>query len=67
MQQFGTLAATTNSNITQSSLREDERDKRFDEALNRFVHEVVALDVPAEDAVARVQASLEACAPRKRA
>jgi len=44
-----------------------EREKRFDEALNRFVHEVVALDVSADEAVARVAASLEACVPRKRA
>lgn len=37
MQQFGTLAATTNSNITQSSLREDERDKRLAEMSTQLI------------------------------
>jgi GntR family transcriptional regulator len=44
-----------------------ERGKRFDDALNRFVHEIVALDVPADEAIARVEARLEDYAPRKRA
>jgi GntR family transcriptional regulator len=44
-----------------------ERAKRFDEAVNRFVHEVVALDIPADEAVARIDASLRDFAPRKTA
>jgi GntR family transcriptional regulator len=44
-----------------------ERGKRFDEALNRFVHDVVALDVPAAEALAQVAGRLEGFAPRRRA
>jgi GntR family transcriptional regulator len=44
-----------------------ERDKRFDEAVSRFVHEVVALDVAPDRAIARIDAELAALAPRKTA
>ena len=47
-------------------LSEHERTRRFDEAVNRFVHEVVALDVPADDAVARIDHELRAFAPRQK-
>lgn len=48
-------------------LSEGERAKRMDEAVSRFVHEVVALDVPADEALARIDQELRAFAPRKTA
>ena len=48
-------------------LSQDERDKRMDEAVSRFVLEVVALDYPADEAVARIDHELRAFAPRKTA
>jgi len=48
-------------------LSQAERDKRFDEAVTRFVHDVVALDLPADEVLARLDAELQACAPRKTA
>ncbi|GGA83691.1 GntR family transcriptional regulator [Arenimonas soli] len=48
-------------------LSEVERDRRFDEAVQRFVHEVVALEMRPADAVARVQDALRGLAPRRRA
>ena len=44
-----------------------ERDKRLDDAVSRFVHDVVALDLPTEDVLARLEQELQACAPRKTA
>ena len=44
-----------------------ERDKRFDEAVSRFVHEVVALDLGSAEVLARLDAELSALAPRKSA
>ncbi len=44
-----------------------ERDKRLDEAVSRFVHDVVALDLPTEEVLARLDLELQACAPRKTA
>jgi GntR family transcriptional regulator len=48
-------------------LSRDERDKRMDEAVSRFVHDVIALDYPADEAVARIELELRAFAPRKSA
>lgn len=48
-------------------LSSDERDKRMDEAVGRFVDEVIALDYPADEAVARIDRELRAFAPRKSA
>jgi GntR family transcriptional regulator len=48
-------------------LSREERDKRFDEAVNRFVHDVIALEVPAAEASARIDHELRALAPRKSA
>ena len=45
----------------------DEREKRMDEAVSRFVHDVIALDYPADEAVARIDQELRAFAPRKTA
>jgi len=44
-----------------------EREKRFDEAVNRFVNEVVALDVRADEVLSRLDLALQACAPKKSA
>ena len=44
-----------------------ERDKRLDDAVSRFVHDVVALDLPTEDVLARLEHELQACTPRKTA
>ena len=48
-------------------LSHDEREKRMDEAVSRFVHDVIALDYPADEAVARIDQELRAFAPRKTA
>jgi GntR family transcriptional regulator len=48
-------------------LSADERDKRFDEAVSRFVHEVVALDIGADRVLSRLDVELEAFAPKKTA
>ena len=48
-------------------LSNDEREKRMDEAVSRFVHDVIALDYPADEAVARIGLELRAFAPRKTA
>ena len=48
-------------------LSHDEREKRMDEAVSRFVHDVIALDYPADEAVARIDLELRALAPRKTA
>jgi GntR family transcriptional regulator len=48
-------------------LSHDEREKRMDEAVSRFVHDVIALDYPADAAVARIDLELRAFAPRKSA
>ena len=48
-------------------LSHDEREKRMDEAVSRFVHDVIALDYPAEDVLGRVDQELRAFAPRKTA
>jgi GntR family transcriptional regulator len=48
-------------------LSREERDKRFDEAVSRFVHEVVALDLGSAEVLARLDAELSAFAPRKTA
>jgi GntR family transcriptional regulator len=44
-----------------------EREKRFDEAVSRFVNEVVALDVRADEVLSRLDLELQACAPKKSA
>lgn len=48
-------------------LSDAERARRLDEAVDRFVNEVVALDYPAETIQARLLHALGALVPRKRA
>lgn len=45
----------------------EERSKRFDEAVTRFVHEVVALDIAPDEAVARIEGELKGLSLRKSA
>jgi GntR family transcriptional regulator len=44
-----------------------ERDRRLDEAIQRFVHEVAALDYPADQALTRLDKALRVLAPKKTA
>lgn len=44
-----------------------ERERRFDEAVTRFVHDIVALDVPADEVLARLDAELATVVARKTA
>jgi GntR family transcriptional regulator len=46
-------------------LSQDERERRLDEALQRFVHEVIALDFGADDIRRRLDAELCQLIPRK--
>jgi GntR family transcriptional regulator len=48
-------------------LSNSERERRFDEAVSRFVHEVIALDVPTGQVLSRLDAELLAIAPKKTA
>jgi GntR family transcriptional regulator len=48
-------------------LSQSERDKRFDDAVNRFVHDIVALDIPADHVRARLDLELSAFARKKTA
>lgn len=48
-------------------LSDAERARRLDEAVDRFVHEVVPLDYPPETIQARLLRALGALVPRKRA
>jgi GntR family transcriptional regulator len=48
-------------------LSTQERDRRLDEAVPRFVHEVVAIDCPADRALERAAVELRRLKPRKSA
>jgi GntR family transcriptional regulator len=48
-------------------LSQDEREKRMDEAVSRFVHDVIVLDYPADEVLGRIDQELRAFAPRKTA
>ena len=50
-----------------SACREDEREKRLDEAVSRFVHDVIVLDYAADEVLGRIDQELRAFAPRKTA
>ena len=45
----------------------DEREKRMDEAVSRFVHDVIVLDYSADEVLGRIDQELRAFAPRKTA
>lgn len=44
-----------------------ERDRRMDDAVQNFVHEVAALDYPPERALSRLERALRVLAPKKSA
>jgi len=48
-------------------LSEDERERRLDEAIQRFVHEVAALGYTPDQALARLDLELRVLTPRKTA
>lgn len=48
-------------------LSDDERERRMDEAIQRFVHEVAALDYSPDRALARLDRELRVLAPKKTA
>lgn len=48
-------------------LSETERERRMDEAVQKFVHDIVALDYPPQRAIERLEEQLRAIAPRKTA
>lgn len=48
-------------------LSQDEREKRMDEAVSRFVHDVIVLDYAADEVLGRIDQELRAFAPRKTA
>ena len=48
-------------------LSQDEREKRMDEAVSRFVHDVIVLDYSADEVLGRIDQELRAFAPRKTA
>ena len=48
-------------------LSDAERDRRLDDAIQRFVHEVAALDYPPDLALARLDCELRVLAPKKTA
>jgi len=52
---------------TRQRLSRAERDKRLDEAVSRFVRDVVVLDLPAVVVLDRLGLELQACAPKKSA
>jgi len=52
---------------TRQRLSESERERRLDDAVQRFVHDVVALDYPASVLQQRVQLALRALGVRKSA
>jgi GntR family transcriptional regulator len=51
--------------VPRQRLSEDERNKRLDEAANRFVGDVIALDFPADALLERIARELALCAPKK--
>lgn len=46
-------------------LSDAERERRLDEAMQRFLHDVVSLDYPADDVLQRLQQEFRALAPRR--
>lgn len=53
--------------VQRDQLSEEERDRRLDASVDRFVNDVVAIRCNPEDAVDRVAAALDRLAPRQSA
>ena len=48
-------------------LSDEERERRLEEAMGRFINDVIALGYSLLEASARLEAEIEALMPRKRA
>jgi GntR family transcriptional regulator len=53
--------------VPRQRLSNEERERRLDEAVTRFVGDVIALDLPPDAVLERVAGELAACAPKKSA
>ena len=53
--------------VPRQRLSEEERERRLDEAVFRFVNDVIALGYPLAEAQDRLAAEIESIVPRKRA
>ena len=53
--------------VPRQRLSEEERERRLEEALSRFVNDVIALGYPLAEAQDRLAAEIESIVPRKRA
>ncbi len=53
--------------VPRQRLSNDERERRMDEALTRFIGDVIALDYPHDAVLDRVATELAQCAPKKTA
>lgn len=53
--------------VRRQQLSEEERERRIDEAVDRFVDEVIAVQYPVDAAADRVAGALAALSPRKTA
>lgn len=51
--------------VPRQRLSIEERDRRLDEAVTRFVGDVIALDLPQDAVLDRIAAELAQCAPKK--
>ena len=53
--------------VPRQRLSTEERERRLDEAVTRFIDDVIALDLPADTVLDRVAGELAQCAPKKTA
>ena len=53
--------------VPRQRLSDEERERRLEEAMARFINEVIALGFPVDEAQARLIAELDSIMPRKRA
>ena len=53
--------------VPRQRLSEEERERRLEEAVSRFVNDVIALGYPLAEAQDRLAAEIESIVPRKRA
>ena len=53
--------------VPRQRLSDEERDRRLDDAMARFINEVIALGFPIDEAQARLITELDSIMPRKRA
>jgi GntR family transcriptional regulator len=53
--------------VPRQRLSDEERERRLEEAVSRFMNDVVALGIPLSDAQARLDEAIDLFMPRKRA